>query len=67
MSVGPHTKFFELLMLKHDRADLSVNSEESMCEIINYKTVTRDSIFNKIRQYIPDLTNKTYLDTANLF
>ena len=40
-SEGPETHILELLMLKHDRAYLSVDSEESMCVIMKRNTVTR--------------------------
>ena len=38
------TNKFELIMLKYDRAYMSVDSEESINVIMKYNTVTRDSL-----------------------
>ena len=44
----PDTNIFELLVLKHDRAYLSVHSEESiMCVIMKYNAVTRVAYYAK--------------------
>ena len=37
----PDTNIFELLILKHDRAHVNVESDESMCVIMKWNTVTR--------------------------
>ena len=36
----PDTNFFELLILKHNRAYVKVDPEESMCVIIQCNTLT---------------------------
>ena len=56
-------------MLKHDRAYLGVDSEESIMRVImKCNTVAQDSLLYKDKVcYIRDTTNKTYLENANLF
>ena len=41
-SEGPDTNIFELLILKQDRANANVESEESMCQTMKGNAVTRD-------------------------
>ena len=40
----PDTKIFELLILKHDLANVNVDYEEKICVIMKYKTITSDGL-----------------------
>ena len=43
-SEGPDANTFELLIPKHDRAYMNVESEESIYVIMKYNTVIRDGL-----------------------
>ena len=68
LKVRTLTSMFKLVLLKHDRAYLTMDSEESILFVITKcNTVIKNSVLCKACKYIRDITNKTYLENANLF
>ena len=43
-SKGPDTNIFESLILKLNRAEVNVESKESICVVLKYNTLTRDGL-----------------------